>query len=742
MRVDATPSAGVACYAVEERLPTGLTPYGIGQSGLWNPTNRTIRWGPVLVGRDGIPPYTYSVSGVSGVYTLDGGGSFDGVSVETTGEDQVVVDLSTMSTVATPVISPLPDGTFPVTVTIETATQGAAIRYTLDGSMPVEDSPLYAGAFTIDTTARVKARGFKDWMLPSAVGEAYYGLEAIADDQSSVTRRIFDNGTAAPRIELECRAGEDVLNHAIEEVLPVGLTPSEITGGGTFGAATRTIRWGPFFVGRDGIPSYPDHHTVSYRLTGAEGTHGMSGVGSFNGFSMPTGGDDRVTIHNGVQSDVTVSNEWSFHPTVSLSVTPDASVDCYAVEFYLSVSNAPSNIGGDGLFNSNTLTIKWGPYLDNLARDFTFDLTGPWAREALRYRVSFNGVSHFFERGPLYSVGLPPPTNVAAIAGNGIAYLTWDATGHEEGINVYYWTQPDRWDIEQVDAGTADGFHALVGLVNGETYSVVLRAYDRFGVESAESTVVTVTPDAAAGFYGIVFFDRDAYAGTTNETANITVWDTDLNTNDSVAETVGVLVRSDSDPGGIHVTLRETSTNSGLFTAAAAGMALGFSFDASDAESTVIHVREGDLLLVEYEDALPAGLRIDNARFGEWDSDGDGLPDWWERRYFGGATSAHAGALGVNGVNTLLQTYLAGLDPTDPDATLRIGETVFGENGVVRIVWNSEPGVIYTIEKSFDLRGGFWPLVEGIPATPPTNTYEDTLDPQDSRPVFYRILVP
>lgn len=741
VRVDATPSAGLKCFTVEERLPTGLTPYGIGQSGLWNPTNRTIRWGPVLVGRDSIPSYTYSVSGGSGAYTLDGGGSLDGVSVETTGEKQVAVDLSTMFTVAIPVISPPPDGTFPVTVTIETATEGAAIRYTLDGSMPVEDSPLYSGAFTIDTTARVKARGFKAWMLPSAVGEAHYGLEAIDEDQSSVTRRIFDNGTVAPRIELECSAGEDVLNHAIEEALPAGLTPSEITGGGTFGAATWTIRWGPF---RD-----RQARVMSYRLAGVEGAHGLSGAGSFNGFSVPTGGDDRVTIHNGVQSAVTVSNDWSFHPTVSLSVTPDASVDCYAVEFYLSVSNVPSNISGDGLFNSNTLTIKWGPFLDNLARDFTFDLSGSWAREALSYRVSFNGVSHFFERGPLYSVGLPPPTNVAAIAGNGVAYLTWDATGHEEGINVYYWTQPDRSNIEQVDAGAADGFHALVGLVNGETYSVVLRAYDRFGVESDESSVVLAIPDEAGGFYGVVFFDRNRYDGT-NETAEITVWDEDLKSASGTGLesrptteellTIVVHVFSDSDPDGIHVTLRKTLPDSGVFTASAAGTALGFSFTESDDFKDIIRVREGDLIRVKYDDAIPAGLRFDEAQFGEWDSDGDGLPDWWERRYFGGPTSAHAGTLAENGVNTLLQAYISGLDPTDPDAALRIGEPVFGANGVVRIAWSSEPGVIYTIEKSFDLRDGFWPLVEGIPATYPTNTYEDTLDAQDPRPVFYRIV--
>jgi len=742
VRVDATPDAGLACVAVEERLPTGLTPYGIGQAGVWNPTTRTIRWAPVLVGRDAIPSYSYSVSGASGAYALDGGGSRDGYAVETTGDREVVVDLATMPRVETPVIAPEPDGRFPVTATVATATEGAEIRYTTDGSMPSEISTIYAGPLVFDTTVVLKARAFKPWMHPSAVASVYYGPPAIKPDRSSVTRRIFENGTDAPRIELECQAGEDVLNYAIEERLSAGVTPTEISGGGRFGAATRTIRWGPFFVGRDGIPSYPEQRTVSYRLSGTMGAHRLDGAGSFNGFGVPTVGEDVVHIHNGIRSGLTVSNDWTSHPTVTLSVTPDDSVNCYAVEFYLAASNVPSDISGDGLFNPDTMTIKWGPYLDHETRAFTFDLPGSQAQQPLSYRVSFNGVSHFFEQAAILSLGLPPPTNLAAVPGNGVAYLTWDATGFEAGVNVYYWTVPDRSDMVTIDAGTADGVYALMGLVNGETYSIAIRAYDTFGVESAESAVVTVTPDAAAGFYGIVFFDRDAYEGTTDETAEITVWDIDLNVDDGIAETVEVRVRSDSDPTGIQLTLRETSTNSGIFTASAAGVALGFSFEASDTGSAVILVREGDGIQVEYEDALPSGLRFDYAQFGEWDSDGDGLPDWWERRYFGGPRSADATALAANGVNTLLQAFLAGLDPTDPDAMLQLLPLGMESNGVVRIVWRSEPGIIYTIEKCLDLRNGFWPLIEGVPSTAPTNTYEDALDPHDPRPVFYRIVVP
>ena len=43
------------------------------------------------------------------------------------------------------------------------------------------------------------------------------------------------------------------------------------------------------------------------------------------------------------------------------------------------------------------------------------------------------------------------------------------------------------------------------------------------------------------------------------------------------------------------------------------------------------------------------------------DSDGDGLPDWWENIYFGDL-DANPGDLSSNGVDTVYSAYIAGLD--------------------------------------------------------------------------------
>ncbi|WP_418696290.1 GH92 family glycosyl hydrolase [Bacteroides sp.] len=53
------------------------------------------------------------------------------------------------------------------TVTLATATEGAVIRYTLDGSEPTETSSLYEQPFELDKTTQIKAKGFKDGFRPS-----------------------------------------------------------------------------------------------------------------------------------------------------------------------------------------------------------------------------------------------------------------------------------------------------------------------------------------------------------------------------------------------------------------------------------------------------------------------------------------------------------------------------------------------------------------------------------------------
>lgn len=82
--------------------------------------------------------------------------------------------------VATPTISPS-GGTYSSdkTITISTATSGAAIYYTLDGNAPTASSTLYTGTFSVagdGTNKTVRAIAIKNQMLDSNINSATYTI--------------------------------------------------------------------------------------------------------------------------------------------------------------------------------------------------------------------------------------------------------------------------------------------------------------------------------------------------------------------------------------------------------------------------------------------------------------------------------------------------------------------------------------------------------------------------------------
>ncbi|MBI9021247.1 MAG: hypothetical protein JEZ10_08355 [Verrucomicrobia bacterium] len=119
------------------------------------------------------------------------------------------------------------------------------------------------------------------------------------------------------------------------------------------------------------------------------------------------------------------------------------------------------------------------------------------------------------------------------------------------------------------------------------------------------------------------------------------------------------------------------------------------------------------------------------------DLDDDELPDWWEALYYGGVTNANAVATAANGVNTVLEAYIAGLDPTDPDAVFLISDLgpLLSEN---ILQWQDVSGRVYTIYWSSNLLSGFEvaPLASNITS----GAFTDTVHNADDA-AFYRLEV-
>ncbi len=728
----AVTGSGALSYSVTETLATGLTPHDIGQGGVWSETNRTVKWGPFDDGQG--RALTYSVSGASGGYALAGTGSANGRPVAVTGASSASVDLSTMQQVAAPTFSPGPEtGRFPIDVTIACATAGAAVFYTTDGSAPDETSALYTGPVRLYSTARLRARAFKAWMLPSVTVSAYYSLERLAGT-AVVKRTVSGSGTSSPVIWLDVTPTDDVLCYSVSETLPAGVTPQEVTEGGSWSAASRTLRWGPF--------TDKAVRRLTYCPAGPDGLHALTGSGSFNGHPVAATGDDQVRIENHLFARHRVDGNWSFAPVLTLGLTPLAGTHCHTVEEYLPTGVTPTNINHGGVWSAATRTIKWGPFTDDAARDFSFTLQGAHQRFETSGRISMDGVSRFVQRDLEVALGLPAPESLLAVAGNKTVYLDWAPCGYEAGFILRSWTQTGRADLVSVDIGANEaGFREVAGLLNGTNYFFALTAYDTNGVESAESATVSATPSAAAGVMGAVTFDRGYYGGT-NETANVVLVDRDLNTNTGTVETVTVRVSSASEPAGILLVLRETAADSGRFEAAANdGKVLGFGFGASDPARPLLRVSEGDTLTVSYAEALPAGTRTATARFSEADGDSDGIPDRWERQYFGGYGVAGVGTDEDHDGMSDRDEWYGGYDPLDPQSVLALEAPEAAGDGTVLIRWCSVTGGRYILEKATGLSGEFYPLLENIRGMGPITTYTDVVAP-GTEGVFYRVRLP
>jgi hypothetical protein len=108
--------------------------------------------------------------------------------------------------VATPTISPN-GGTFTgsTSVTLQSATSGAAIYYTTDGSTPTQSSNLYGGAFPLASNSVVKAIAFKSGFNPSAQASASFTI--VSPSAPKLTLTWQDNSNNENNFVIERKTG-------------------------------------------------------------------------------------------------------------------------------------------------------------------------------------------------------------------------------------------------------------------------------------------------------------------------------------------------------------------------------------------------------------------------------------------------------------------------------------------------------------------------------------------------------
>lgn len=112
------------------------------------------------------------------------------------------------------------------------------------------------------------------------------------------------------------------------------------------------------------------------------------------------------------------------------------------------------------------------------------------------------------------------------------------------------------------------------------------------------------------------------------------------------------------------------------------------------------------------------------------DTDGDGLPDWWETLHFGAPHAGGAEADPDEDGHDNLQEYYAGTDPGDAGSLFRI----LGLSDQNVVTWNSVSGRIYSVYWTSNLLHGFERVRSNLPWT--DNTMTDDLSGASG---FYKI---
>ena len=96
-----------------------------------------------------------------------------------------------------------------------------------------------------------------------------------------------------------------------------------------------------------------------------------------------------------------VSGNGTFLPSVTVTATPSAGVNCYSVMEAVAPGLTPDGLSANAVWNPANGTIRWGPFFGTNPQALTYQLIGPGGTYALAGQGSFDG----------YSAGLSGQTN-------------------------------------------------------------------------------------------------------------------------------------------------------------------------------------------------------------------------------------------------------------------------------------------------------------------------------------------
>jgi uncharacterized delta-60 repeat protein len=250
--------------------------------------------------------------------------------------------------------------------------------------------------------------------------------------------------------------------------------------------------------------------TSGTKITGATTPHTHTGLTNGTTYYYV------VTAEN-IYGESAVSNEVSATPQASPPPSPPANVTATA-------GNGEATITWSAVTGATSYHIYWSTSPNVSTSDTKIaGTTSPYIHTGLSNGTAYyyvvtaenshgeSAVSNEASTTP-QAVGQPPspPTNVAAIAGNGSATISWDMVSGANAYAIYWSNNPNVTTSDaKIDGATPPYTHT--GLANGTAYYYVVTAENSYG-ESMTSNEVNVTPQAVRMW-------AKTYGGSSHETA-------------------------------------------------------------------------------------------------------------------------------------------------------------------------------------------------------------------------------
>ncbi len=449
-----------------------------------------------------------------------------------------------------------------------------------------------------------------------------------------------------------------------------------------------------------------------------------------------------------IPDDAGFTNQWNLHSTGQLGTTPDADIDAPEAWVHGTGSrdikicvldsgtdfthedlqaNVWTNMGEAGSLSTNGLDDDGNGYIDDVRGwDFIFDDNDP------------SGEGH--------GIGIHGIIGATANNGVGMAGVCWNVSMIAVGVGPWGGAGQGSATIDAMNYAVSNGcrvFNASWGFKESEGgYNEIFR------------DAIASVGDRGALFVAAVgnsSRDNDAYPTypASYDLSNIiAVAATDLDDLLATFSNYGAASVDLAAPGDHIYTpafWMEAGPNAYTWwggTSFAAPQVVGACAWLWSLEPDLTP-QEVKARIMDNVDVLPslAGKCVSGGRlnmaalYSGGDADGDGLPDEWENNWFG-HLDVNPGDSASNGVNTVFEAYIAGLDPASPTNRFLLS-SVFSPSSSV-LSWNSLSGRVYTVYWTSNLLDSFQTLETNVSWTPAIFT--DTTHAAEDKG-FYKIEV-